>query len=81
MDPQDPTSFRSKTQKLSTGLTYHYIDEKPANCSKGAIPPMVPVLESSAYSDILHLNKDTPVILALHGFPDRWFANESPPNV
>ncbi|KAF8313269.1 alpha/beta-hydrolase [Clavulina sp. PMI_390] len=50
MDPQDPNSFHSRTERLSTGRTYHFIDEKPAGYTK-----------------------ETPTILALHGFPDRWY--------
>jgi soluble epoxide hydrolase/lipid-phosphate phosphatase len=30
MNPADPTSFTSKHLKLSTGRTYHYIDQVPA---------------------------------------------------
>ncbi|KAH9967037.1 Alpha/Beta hydrolase protein [Lactifluus volemus] len=32
MNPADPCSFNHRTEQLSTGRTYHFVDEKPANC-------------------------------------------------
>ncbi|KII94869.1 hypothetical protein PLICRDRAFT_98013 [Plicaturopsis crispa FD-325 SS-3] len=29
MDPQDPTSFNHRTERLSTGRTYHFVDQIP----------------------------------------------------
>lgn len=31
MDPLDPTSFVHKSQRLSTGRTYHYVDQLPTD--------------------------------------------------
>ncbi|KDQ08874.1 hypothetical protein BOTBODRAFT_37572 [Botryobasidium botryosum FD-172 SS1] len=35
MDPQEPASFNHRVEKLSTGRSYHFIDQKPGNfCSE-----------------------------------------------
>ncbi|KAI0287628.1 epoxide hydrolase [Russula brevipes] len=31
MNPEDPASFNHRTERLSTGRTYHFVDERPAN--------------------------------------------------
>lgn len=37
MNPQDPASFRTRTEKLTTGRTYHFVDERPESYTKGAM--------------------------------------------
>jgi len=31
MNPEDPASFNHRTERLSTGRTYHFVDERPVN--------------------------------------------------
>jgi soluble epoxide hydrolase/lipid-phosphate phosphatase len=41
MDPADPSSFNHVTALLSTGRTYHFVDEKPANYDARAHPAVL----------------------------------------
>jgi soluble epoxide hydrolase/lipid-phosphate phosphatase len=36
MDPQDPASFNHRTELLSTGRTYHFVDQLPSNYDPNA---------------------------------------------
>lgn len=40
MNPQDPASFHHRTERLSTGRTYHFVDQIP----QGYHPSRVPTL-------------------------------------
>jgi soluble epoxide hydrolase/lipid-phosphate phosphatase len=31
MNPAEPASFNHRTERLSTGRTYHFVDQQPAN--------------------------------------------------
>jgi len=41
MNPSDPASFNHRTEKLSTGHTYHFIDQKPENFSAETTPTLL----------------------------------------
>jgi len=41
MDPQYPESFTHRTERLSTGETYHFIDEKPASYNPDTTPTLL----------------------------------------
>src|ERR1700733_1567894 len=38
MDPQNPASFNHRTELLSTGRTYHFVDQLPANYDPKTTP-------------------------------------------
>jgi hypothetical protein len=59
MDPTDPQSFNHRTEQLSTGRTYHFVDEKPENYPDNPSPFAAAAV---------------PTILCIHGFPDIWWA-------
>jgi soluble epoxide hydrolase/lipid-phosphate phosphatase len=37
MDPTDPASFNHRTERLSTGRTYHFVDHKPERPSLSSL--------------------------------------------
>jgi soluble epoxide hydrolase/lipid-phosphate phosphatase len=41
MDPQDPQSFHHRTERLSTGQTYHFVDEKPTSFDPKTTPTLL----------------------------------------
>src|SRR6266702_7728160 len=41
MDPTDPASFNHRTERLSTGRTYHFVDHKPESASSAATAPTI----------------------------------------
>jgi soluble epoxide hydrolase/lipid-phosphate phosphatase len=42
MNPADPASFNHRTEPLSTGRTYHFVDQQqPANIGSAAVAPTI----------------------------------------
>ncbi|KAF8897771.1 epoxide hydrolase [Infundibulicybe gibba] len=41
MDPQDPTTFSHKIERLSTGRTYHFVDQIPDNYDPKRTPTLL----------------------------------------
>ncbi|KAI0290085.1 alpha/beta-hydrolase [Multifurca ochricompacta] len=58
MNPADPSSFNHRTEQLSTGRTYHFVDQKPA---------LTATATAAGHSH------DELTILCVHGFPDIWY--------
>ncbi|KAH9983558.1 alpha/beta-hydrolase [Russula compacta] len=44
MNPADPASFNHRTERLTTGRTYHFVDERPANYSDYQSATAVPTI-------------------------------------
>ncbi|KAI3616671.1 epoxide hydrolase [Moniliophthora roreri] len=41
MNPQDPSSFNHRTERLKTGRKYHFIDQKPQNYNSKRTPTLL----------------------------------------
>ena len=41
MDPKDPASFNHRTERLSTGRTYHFVDHKPDDHASSSPPTIL----------------------------------------
>jgi len=41
MDPQNPASFNHRTELLSTGRTYHFVDQLPKNYEPTTTPTLL----------------------------------------
>jgi soluble epoxide hydrolase / lipid-phosphate phosphatase len=66
MDPQQPSSFSHRVERLSTGKTYHFIDEKPKGFNERTVTLLcvhgfpdlwyIPVYNQIAYHERVHVN-------------------------
>ncbi|KAI0252063.1 alpha/beta-hydrolase [Lactifluus subvellereus] len=52
MNPTDPASFNHRTERLSTGRTYHFIDEKPANYPDDSSPSIPTIVCIHGFPDL-----------------------------
>jgi hypothetical protein len=41
MDPQDPTSFNHRTERIATGQSYHFVDQLPENYDSTINPTLL----------------------------------------
>lgn len=41
MQPSNPASFNHRTERLSTGRTYHFVDQRPANYNPIQTPTLL----------------------------------------
>ncbi len=52
MDPKEPESFNHRTEQLSTGRTYHFVDQQPVSYSDNKSAVVQTILCVHGFPDI-----------------------------